>query len=102
MIEIIANSNLDQVSYIDSNGNPIAIADQNLIKTCQMMKRALGTSDIFDETLIDKEYEPVYEYIVEKTYLMPEYDYGHLNFKEEHKRKLKIAFNKLFYEKINS
>ena len=35
MIEIIANSNLDQVSYIDSNGNPIAIADQNLIKTCQ-------------------------------------------------------------------
>jgi|TARA_B100000902_G_scaffold119466_1_gene119910 hypothetical protein len=102
MIEIIANSNLDQVSYIDSNGNPIAIADQNLIKTCQMMKRALGTSDIFDETLIDKEHEPVYEYIVEKTYLMPEYDYGPLNFKKEPKYKLKIAFNKLFYEKINS
>jgi hypothetical protein len=102
MIEIIANEKLDQVSYIDSKGNPVPVADQNLIKTCQMMKRALGTSDIFDETLIDKEHEPVYEYIVEKTYLMPEYDYGPLNFKEEPKRKLKIAFNKLFYEKINS
>jgi hypothetical protein len=100
MIEIIANEKLDQVSYIDSKGNPVPIADQNLIKTCQMMKRALGTSDIFDETLIDKEHEPVY--IVEKTYLMPEYDYGPLNFKEEPKQKLKIAFNKLFYEKINS
>jgi len=102
MIEIIANEKLDQVSYIDSKGNPVPIADQNLIKTCQMMKRALGTSDIFDETLIDKEHEPVYEYIVEKTYLMPEYDYGPLNFKEGPKQKLKIAFNKLFYEKINS
>ena len=59
MIEIIANEKLDQVSYIDSKGTPVPIADQNLIKTCQMMKRALGTSDIFDETLIDKEHEPV-------------------------------------------
>ena len=100
MIEIIANTELDQISYIDSNENPVPITDQNLIKTCQMMKRALGTSDIFDETLIDKEHEPVYEYIVEKTYLMPEYDYGPLNFKEEPKQKLKIAFNKLFYKKI--
>jgi hypothetical protein len=100
MIEIIANTELDQISYIDSNENPVPITDQNLIKTCQMMKRALGTSDIFDETLIDKEHEPVYEYIVEKTYIMPEYDYGPLNFKEEPKQKLKIAFNKLFYKKI--
>lgn len=100
MIEIIANTELDQISYIDSNENPVPITDQNLIKTCQMVKRALGTSDIFDETLIDKEHEPVYEYIVEKTYLMPEYDYGPLNFKEEPKQKLKIAFNKLFYKKI--
>ena len=102
MIEITANTELDQISYIDSNENPVPITDHKLIKTCQMMKRALGTSDIFDETLIDKEHEPVYEYIVEKTYLMPEYDYGPLNFKEEPKYKLKIAFNKLFYEKINS
>tara|TARA_R110001592_G_scaffold103771_1_gene292167 strand:- start:879 stop:1193 length:315 start_codon:yes stop_codon:yes gene_type:complete len=100
MIEIIANTELDQISYIDSNENPVPITDQNLIKTCQMVKRALGTSDIFDETLIDKEHEPVYEYIVEKTYIMPEYDYGPLNFKEEPKQKLKIAFNKLFYKKI--
>lgn len=100
MIEIIANQNLDQISYIDSNGNPVAITDQNLIKTCQMIKRALGTSDIFDESLINKYNEPVYEYIVEKTYISPEYDYGPLNFKEGPKQKMKIAFNKLFYEKI--
>ena len=102
MIEIITSPDLDKINYIDNNGNPVSVSDQNLIKTCQMMKRALGTSDIFDETLIDKEHEPVYEYIVEKTYLMPEYDYGPLNFKEGPKQKLKIAFNKLFYEKIDS
>ena len=92
MIEIIANTELDQISYIDSNENPVPITDQNLIKTCQMVKRALGTSDIFDETLIDKEHEPVYEYIVEKTYLMPEYDYGPLNFKEEPKHKQEKSY----------
>ena len=102
MIEIIANTELDQVSYIDSNENPVPITDQNLIKTCQMMKRVLGTNDIFDESLINEYNEPVYEYIVEKTYIMPEYDYGPLNFKEKPKQKMKIAFNKLFYEKINS
>jgi len=102
MIEIIANTELDQISYIDSNENPVPITDQNLIKTCQMMKRVLGTNDIFDESLINEYNEPVYEYIVEKTYIMPEYDYGPLNFKEQQKQKMKIAFNKLFYEKINS
>jgi len=100
MIEIIANQTLDQISYIDSNGNPVAITDQNLIKTCQMIKRALGTSDIFDESLISEYNEPVYEYIVEKTYITPEYDYGSLNFKEGPKQKMKIAFNKLFWSKI--
>ena len=49
MIEIIASPDLDKISYIDSNENPVPITDQNLIKTCQMMKRVLGTSDIFDE-----------------------------------------------------
>jgi len=102
MIEIIANTELDQISYIDSNENPVPITDQNLIKTCQMMKRVLDTNDIFDESLINEYNEPVYEYIVEKTYIMPEYDYGPLNFKEQPKQKMKIAFNKLFYEKINS
>ena len=102
MIEIIASPDLDIISYIDSNENPVPITDQNLIKTCQMMKRILGTSDIFDEKLINEYNEPVYEYIVEKTYIMPEYDYGPVYFKDKPKQKMKIAFNKLFYEKINS
>ena len=102
MIEIIASPDLDKISYIDSNENPVPITDQNLIKTCQMMKRVLGNSDIFDEKLINEYNEPVYEYIVEKTYIMPEYDYGPVYFKDKPKQKMKIAFNKLFYEKINS
>jgi len=100
MIEIITNSSLDQISYIDSNGNPVTIIDQKLIETCKMMKRLLGVNDIFDESLINEYNEPVYEYIVEKTYTSPEYDYGPLNFKEGPKQKMKIAFNKLFYKKI--
>ena len=100
MIEIISNTELNQISYVDSNENLVTITDHNLIKTCQMVKRALGTNDIFDESLINEYNEPVYEYIVEKTYITPEYDYGPLNFKEGPKQKLKIAFNKLFYEKI--
>jgi hypothetical protein len=57
---------------------------------------------VFDEKLINEYNEPVYEYIVEKTYIMPEYDYGPVYFKDKPKQKMKIAFNKLFYEKINS
>jgi len=59
------------------------------------IKKILG-DEIFDESLLNKSTEPIYDYIIEKIYQMPEYveDVSFNN-----KTKLKIAFNK-FYKKI--
>ena len=59
------------------------------------MKRVLG-DDVFDKSLINETTEPIYDFIVEKTYQTPEY-IEDVEFKS--KRKLKIAFNKFFYDK---
>ena len=59
------------------------------------MKKLLG-DDLFDKSLVNETTEPIYDFIVEKTYQTPGY-IEEVEFKN--KRKLKIAFNK-FYEKI--
>ena len=59
------------------------------------MRKVLG-DNVFDKSLLDETTEPIYDYIVEKTYQTPEY-IEEVEFKN--KRKLKIAFNK-FYENI--
>ena len=59
------------------------------------IKKLIG-DDIFDISLINKTTEPVYDYIVEKIYTLPEYVQS-VEFKS--KEKLKIAFNK-FYENL--
>ena len=59
------------------------------------MRKVIG-DDIFDKRLINETTEPIYDYIVEKTYETPGY-IEDVEFKN--KRKLKIAFNK-FYENI--
>ena len=59
------------------------------------IKKLIG-DDIFDNSLINKTTEPVYDYIVEKIYTLPEYVQS-VEFKS--KEKLKIAFNK-FYENL--
>jgi len=59
------------------------------------MKKILG-NDLFDKELIKETTEDIYDYIVEKTYQLPEY-IEEVEFKD--KKKLKIAFNK-FYNKI--
>jgi len=64
-------------------------------KFVKNMKRVLG-EDLFDKSLINETTEPIYDYIVEKTYQTPEY-IEEVDFKDN--RKLKIAFNK-FYENI--
>ena len=59
------------------------------------MKSIIG-NDLFDKSLLNETTEPIYDYIVEKIYQMPEY-------KEDvpmNKQKLKIAFNK-FYENLS-
>tara|TARA_B100001109_G_scaffold243577_1_gene229523 strand:- start:84 stop:956 length:873 start_codon:yes stop_codon:yes gene_type:complete len=69
--------------------------DQEESKFLDSMKKLIG-DDIFDKSLINETTEPIYDYIVEKTYQWPEY-IEKVEFKD--KRKLKIAFNK-FYENI--
>ena len=64
-------------------------------KFVKNMKRVLG-DDLFDASLVNETTEPIYDYIVEKTYQTPGY-IEEVEFKN--KRKLKIAFNK-FYENI--
>ena len=61
------------------------------------MKKILG-NDLFDKELIKETTEDIYDYIVEKTYQLPQY-IEEVEFKD--KRKLKIAFNK-FYENITA
>ena len=64
-------------------------------KFVKNMKRVLG-DDLFDKSLVNETTEPIYDFIVEKTYQLPGY-IEDVEFKD--KRKLKIAFNK-FYENL--
>ena len=81
---------------VDKVINTILIfLDQEENKFVDNMKKLIG-DDIFDKTLITETTEPIYDYIVEKTYQTPGY-IEDVSFKD--KRKLKIAFNK-FYENI--
>ena len=61
----------------------------------KVAKKVLG-DDLFDKSLVNETTEPIYDYIVEKTYQTPGY-IEEVEFKN--KRKLKIAFNK-FYENL--
>ena len=94
MIEIINN----RIILIDDKANMVEIEDESLIELYKNMKKVLDDI-IFDENLI-KPIEPIYYYIVEKIYLLPEYAHN-ASFKEQPKEKLLIAFNKLFFDKIH-
>ena len=61
------------------------------------IKKLIG-EDIFDVELINKETEDIYDYIIEKTYETPEY-IEDVSFNSP--EKIKIAFNKFYYEKFN-
>ncbi len=81
---------------IDEVINTILILhDQEESRFVKNMKKVLG-DDLFDNSLVNETTEPIYDYIVEKTYQTPGY-IEEVEFKN--KRKLKIAFNK-FYENI--
>ena len=73
----------------------LILHDQEEGRFVKNMKKVLG-DDLFDKSLINETTEPIYDYIVEKTYQTPGY-IEKVEFKN--KRKLKIAFNK-FYENI--
>jgi dTDP-4-amino-4,6-dideoxygalactose transaminase len=81
---------------IDEVINTILILlEQENIKFVKNMERVLG-EDLFDFSLVNETTEPIYDFIVEKTYQLPGY-IEDVEFKN--KRKLKIAFNK-FYENL--
>jgi len=61
------------------------------------IKTLLG-DNVFDKKLINKETEDIYDYIIEKTYETPEY-IEDVSFNSP--EKIKIAFNKFYYEKLN-
>ena len=90
------NKSLTQFSYIDKNGNMNNITNKCPIELCKNMRRLFG-DNMFDETLINKETEDIYDYIIEKIYKTPEY-LEQVQFNNE--TKLKIAFNKFFYKMI--
>ena len=73
---------------------------EDLKKTAVLIdniKKLIG-EDIFDVKLINKKTEDIYDYIIEKTYETPEY-IENVSFKSP--EKIKIAFNKFYYEKFN-
>jgi len=90
------NESFTQFSYIDKNGNMNNITNKCPVELCKNMRRLFG-DNMFDETLINKETEDIYDYIIEKIYKTPEY-LEQVQFNNE--TKLKIAFNKFFYKMI--
>ena len=60
------------------------------------MKKIIG-NDMFDKSLINEKTEDIYDYIIEKSYQTPGY-IEEVNFND--KTKLKIAFNKFYYNVI--
>ena len=96
MIEIINN----KIVLIDEKANMVEIDDAPLEQLCITMKLVIDDV-IFNEDLIEP-VEPIYSYLVEKMYTMPDYaKWNDVPFKEKYKEKLLIAFNKFFYDKIN-
>lgn len=90
------NESFTQFSYIDKNGNMNNITNKCPIELCKNMRRLFG-DNMFDETLVNKKTEDIYDYIIEKIYKTPEY-LEQVQFNNE--TKLKIAFNKFFYKMI--
>ena len=96
MIEIKNN----RVTYIDDNANMVEVDDEALHTLADNMKLVIDDV-IFDENLI-KPVEPIYSYIIEKMYTMPDYaKWNDIPFKEKPKEKLLIAFNKFIHDKLN-
>ena len=87
----------DRIILIDVTGNITEMPDLTVLY--KNMKKILGDVTI-DEKLITP-IEDIYNYIVEKIYLMPEYAHE-ASFKDKPKEKLLIAFNKFFFDMIET
>jgi hypothetical protein len=95
MIDIIN----DKLVLIDDMGNMAPIEDEAIKELYVSMKELLGDINIIQEV---KEVEPIYSYIVEKIYTMPDYPkWNDVPFRDKPKAKLLIALNKFIHDKIN-
>ena len=95
MIEVINN----KIISIDDNANMTVIEDKDLQTLVNNMKEVIGDT-VLDDTSIP--IEPIYDYIVEKIYTMPDYPkWNDVPFKEKPKQKLLRALNNFLYDKIN-
>ena len=89
----------DKLVVIDDMGNMIEWGDESIITLYHNMKSIIGDINIREEV---EEVEPIYSYIVEKIYTMPDYiKWNDTEFKEKPKQKLLIAYNRFIYDKIN-
>lgn len=94
------NKSLTQFSYVDKQGNMSDITKKCPIELCKIMNKVLG-DNMFDESLVNKDVEDIYHYLIEKTYQMPDWVDMSVMLNDKPKDKLKIAFNKFFFDMIN-
>ena len=93
------NKSLTQFSYVDEKGNMTDITDKCPIELCQVMHKVLG-DNMFDESLVNKEVEDIYHYLIDKTYQMPEWVDISSYLTGKPREKLLIAFNTFFFKMI--
>ena len=93
------NKSLTQFSYVDDQGNMTDITNKCPIDLCKVMYKVLG-DNMFDESLVDKEVEDIYHYLIEKTYQMPEWIDISAYLTGKPREKLLIAFNTFFFKMI--
>ena len=102
MKEIIISPSFKTFCYFDEKNNMIDITNKipfRLIELIKKMRYIFGDDLVIDKS-ISGDIEDIYEYIIEKAYERPEYIFEKLNFKDNAKQKLLIAFNKFFWNKI--
>ena len=103
MNEIVISPSFDTFCYFDNKNNMIDITNKipfKLIELIKKMRYIFGDDVVLDKSLIADDIEDIYHYIIEKAYKRPDYIFEELNFKDQAKQKLLVAFNKFFFEKF--
>jgi hypothetical protein len=100
MKNIITNKSFDRFCYVDENNNMIDITNKCPIELCKNFKKIIKDKVILDKSIIDIPVEDIYHHIIEKTYSTPSW-MEEVNFNNHSKKKLIIAFNKFFFNKLN-
>ena len=103
MNEIVISPSLKTFCYFDEKNNMIDITNKipfRLLELVKKMKYIFGDDIVLDKSLISNDIEDIYHYIIEKAYQRSDYIFEELNFKDQAKQKLLVAFNKFFFEKF--